>query len=224
MRPSNRRCWQITRQTLRVDPRCRQQDALKRYAAELTQQFQSMRTDFMLNSSTFTDDAPKHHGALLAIMTPFLVGSFLTGYRDMYDVLGSQTSPLGLASITTAAQQRAQYSADIMLQTTQEQVGGLTNDDLMDSSPWVFSPARAEGAVVYEGVRGFKSSTERALQASNEDWGKILLIDPASHDRDDICDLNEDAGTIPLGQEFPSGDLCEPAHLFCACSTYYTRM
>jgi hypothetical protein len=33
----------------------------------------------------------------------------------------------------------------------------------------------------------------------------------------DACDLNVEAGGVPIGQPFPSGDECPPAHIGCCC-------
>lgn len=43
-------------------------------------------------------------------------------------------------------------------------------------------------------------------------WAKSIL-----HTVRDCCDLNAEAGPIPLGQAFPSGDECPPAHVGCCC-------
>jgi hypothetical protein len=43
-------------------------------------------------------------------------------------------------------------------------------------------------------------------------WRKSSL-----HKGRDVCDLNADAGSIPLGQAFPSGDEVPPAHIGCCC-------
>jgi hypothetical protein len=34
----------------------------------------------------------------------------------------------------------------------------------------------------------------------------------------DVCDLNAEAGPIPLGARFPSGDEVPPAHIGCCCT------
>ena len=34
----------------------------------------------------------------------------------------------------------------------------------------------------------------------------------------DVCDLNVEAGSMPLGSKFPSGDECPPAHIGCCCT------
>jgi hypothetical protein len=43
-------------------------------------------------------------------------------------------------------------------------------------------------------------------------WLKSML-----HTERDLCDLNAEAGAIPLGQPFPSGDQAPPAHIGCRC-------
>ena len=43
------------------------------------------------------------------------------------------------------------------------------------------------------------------------------LLSSLHYDRDE-CDLNHEAGAIPLGQIFPSGVPAPPAHIGCRCS------
>lgn len=43
-------------------------------------------------------------------------------------------------------------------------------------------------------------------------WLKSML-----HTVRDCCDLNAEAGIVPIGQAFPSGDECPPAHIGCRC-------
>jgi hypothetical protein len=43
-------------------------------------------------------------------------------------------------------------------------------------------------------------------------WLKSML-----HIERDCCDLNVEAGPVPIGQPFPSGDECPPAHIGCRC-------
>jgi hypothetical protein len=43
-------------------------------------------------------------------------------------------------------------------------------------------------------------------------WFKSML-----HTERDSCDLNVEAGAIPIGQLFPSGDPAPPVHIGCRC-------
>lgn len=46
----------------------------------------------------------------------------------------------------------------------------------------------------------------------------IKWLKSSLHTVRDQCDLNHEAGAIPLGQPFPSGDEAPPAHVGCQCS------
>ncbi|MGA2847705.1 MAG: hypothetical protein ABSE46_01825 [Terracidiphilus sp.] len=50
-------------------------------------------------------------------------------------------------------------------------------------------------------------------------WLKSML-----HTVRDCCDLNVEAGTVPIGQPFPSGDECPPAHIGCRCGTVIAEL
>ena len=50
-------------------------------------------------------------------------------------------------------------------------------------------------------------------------WVKSIL-----HTVRDCCDLNAEAGPIPLGQAFPSGDECPPAHIGCCCGAVIAEL
>jgi hypothetical protein len=45
----------------------------------------------------------------------------------------------------------------------------------------------------------------------------------SDHDKDDICDENEDAGAIDIDDTFPSGDFETPFHFRCRCSFILVR-
>jgi hypothetical protein len=50
-------------------------------------------------------------------------------------------------------------------------------------------------------------------------WAKSML-----HTVPDMCDVNAEAGTIPLGSKFPSGDECPPAHVGCRCGAVIVEL
>lgn len=60
-------------------------------------------------------------------------------------------------------------------------------------------------------------------------WGldlrarKSWIVSDA-HDKDDICDDNEDEGPIEINEAFQSGDFIPPAHINCECELGLTRV
>lgn len=227
---SNRRCWQIARKTLRVDPRCAQRDQLQLYVARLHDALDTIGDEYLNDPDTVEDNTNKHHGILLAVATPMIAGAYLAGYRQTSAILDQKVSPATVQLIQAEAQGRAGYMASTMTQTTRERAPVLSGDPDSDQEltqafrgGYTFSKDRAKAATTYEMVKGYKAMVERSLRASGQSWGKWWEVSDA-HEVQDDCDLNEDAGVIPIGQEFPSGDQQEPQHLFCQCSVFYTRM
>jgi hypothetical protein len=45
-----------------------------------------------------------------------------------------------------------------------------------------------------------------------------------AHDKDDMCDDNEDEGPIGIDEPFQSGHFIPPAHMHCECELGLTRM
>jgi hypothetical protein len=45
----------------------------------------------------------------------------------------------------------------------------------------------------------------------------VKWLKSSLHTVRDCCDLNVEAGVVPIGQAFPSGDECPPAHIGCCC-------
>lgn len=229
---SSRRCWQITRQTLRADPRCRQQQELQRYADELYDRMQVIRSDYLDQRRMYRVFPHEHHSILRDLMTGLLAGAYVKGYREMMDVLEEKTRPLTMIAMENEGRARADFSARTILHTTERvlrdaQKRGEDIDKLLhDPNLWIFSKARAHGAVDYEGARGYWVSSERGLRSSQQSgvWGKQWLIDPDIHQRTDDCDDNEAAGIIPLGALFPSGVAAPPDHTWCGCSMQFVRL
>jgi hypothetical protein len=122
---STKRCWQITRNTLRVDPRCRQKDLLQQYADNLHDQFQAMQADYIADPQGFVRHARKHHAGLYGVMLPFITLGALNGYRDATSVLGIKTNPQTIEMLQRDAQARADFSARTMNQTTVERLIAL---------------------------------------------------------------------------------------------------
>jgi hypothetical protein len=90
-----------------------------------------------------------------------------------------------------------------------------TQSAIIDSE--AFSPARAlnisRTESAYARGRGSRIAASTTGMKTKE-W--LLGENPC-----DICQENADAGRIPIDAEFPSGDLCEPAHPSCRCTCAY---
>ncbi len=83
-------------------------------------------------------------------------------------------------------------------------------DDVMFSRQRADMIARTE--LAKSQVKGALNSWKESGRVSGKYW-----ILGSEHDVDDVCDMNVAAGTIPLGDDFPSGDPGAPAHPNCAC-------
>jgi len=81
-----------------------------------------------------------------------------------------------------------------------------------------FSDARAEMIGRTEIARAQAAGTMEGWKASGVCTGKFWVLG-SEHDIEDDCDSNVDDGTIPLDEEFSSGDEYEPVHPNCTCST-----
>lgn len=101
---------------------------------------------------------------------------------------------------------------------TQALADGWSADQLQDAvlESWIFDPARAEVIARTELAMAHQAGTLAAWRRSGVVTGKRWLISDL-HDDDDICDVNAEAGVIPLDASFPSGDDSPPAHPNCAC-------
>jgi hypothetical protein len=88
--------------------------------------------------------------------------------------------------------------------------------------------ARIQQAGVFSEERAKLIAEQEAKMAMSggnlEAWKKtgivkaVLWLLSSLHDDDDECDSNHDAGPVPLGQAFPSGDEVPPAHPRCRCT------
>ena len=63
------------------------------------------------------------------------------------------------------------------------------------------------------------------VRGNYEAWRKMGLVRSVKwtistllHTERDACDLNREAGAVPFGQPFPSGDIAPPQHPGCRCS------
>jgi Phage Mu protein F like protein len=80
----------------------------------------------------------------------------------------------------------------------------------------VFSRARAERIGNFEATNAYHRATLEAFKQS----GKVDAVRWVTMSDDlveEICEDNEDAGPIAVGDTFPSGDDAPPAHLDCRC-------
>jgi hypothetical protein len=221
-RLSERACWQITQQTLYVDPRCRNKILLQRYEDHLYDAFQSMQDQYADDPHGYIKKRHEHYGILAAIITPLVVAASLTSYRDLTDLLDKPRDVSRMSQLRALAAARGSFSAQSIQKTTNERLraflGQQQDSDapLSDAELWIFSRDRAKIITDFEGVLGYQTTSENTLRSlALGTWGKEWLIDPDVHQREDTCDENEDAGVIPLGALFPSGDFTDPAHLNC---------
>jgi hypothetical protein len=77
----------------------------------------------------------------------------------------------------------------------------------------------AETEVKLAQSHGNLAAWKRAGVVKSVKWTKSSL-----HAVRDACDLNVEAGPIPLGQAFPSGDECPPAHIGCCCGAVIAEL
>jgi hypothetical protein len=81
----------------------------------------------------------------------------------------------------------------------------------------VFSNARAKLIARTEINRAQSGAHYQTWLKSRVVKGTRWMVSNA-HDQDDECDENEEAGFVPLGEPYPSGDLYPPAHPNCCCT------
>lgn len=89
----------------------------------------------------------------------------------------------------------------------------LANDP---SLAYMLGPGRARLIAMTETTRAFASGNFISWVKSGYVVGTrwMNVEDPKV---DEICQINSDAGVVPLGEPFPSGDLYAPAHPGCRC-------
>jgi SPP1 gp7 family putative phage head morphogenesis protein len=96
---------------------------------------------------------------------------------------------------------------------------GMTTDELADAleESFAFSPARAEMIARTETALADSAGQMEGYIASGVVEGTEWTT--AEDDRvSDDCMMNGEAGVIPLGEVYPSGDLAPPAHPNCRCA------
>jgi len=80
---------------------------------------------------------------------------------------------------------------------------------LDDERAQLIADTEVKFAMAYGNLEAWK----RTNIVKSVKWLKSML-----HTERDVCDLNAEAGAIPLGQPFPSGDEAPPAHPRCRCT------
>ncbi len=95
---------------------------------------------------------------------------------------------------------------------------GWSNDHLAEEieNSYAFSSSRAETIARTEIKRADMQGSLNGYKASGVVQGKSSLTS-FDYDDDDECGENEDAGVIPLDEDFPSGDDAPPYHPNCRC-------
>jgi hypothetical protein len=92
--------------------------------------------------------------------------------------------------------------------------------------------AEATSALMQAGILGISGDSVRATMIANTEMNRAMSISAMDTYRElevgyvewlttdpcDYCSENEDAGAIPVGQEFPTGDTEPPAHPNCRCA------
>lgn len=79
-----------------------------------------------------------------------------------------------------------------------------------------FSTARADLISETELSMAQNDSALEGWKASGVVAGSEWILG-SEHDVEDECDTNSEAGVVPLGETFPSGDTAPPAHGKCYC-------
>lgn len=113
-------------------------------------------------------------------------------------------------------------------QTSRERIGTI----LADALGLGLTDKQVAKEFIAAGIRGLSKDPQRALTIANTEMNRAMSV--ASMDTynelglDQVewfalegceyCEENAEAGPIPLGSEFPSGDTEPPAHPNCRCS------
>jgi hypothetical protein len=157
--------------------------------------------------------------------------------RHVLEAVGAD-DPATAAALTQASENAIAWAAartgnlitqvsgttrDIVNQLTANAIAsGITNDDLaarLDDA-FLFGADRAQMiaqtetqfAANYGALEGYKAS------------GVVRGKGWAGEDPCDDCEMNVEAGVIPLDEDFPTGDPAPPGHPRCKCSIYASVM
>jgi hypothetical protein len=98
---------------------------------------------------------------------------------------------------------------------------GMSREELAESLTQYFDADRAEMIAAQEMKMANSAADMSAWRESGIEGKRWLLSDDHKEENcpDDICGKNAEEGVIPLEQPFSSGDMAEPAHIGCECST-----
>lgn len=105
----------------------------------------------------------------------------------------------------------------------------LADSDREDAPPWLVVE-RIDGAIADESTAMVAEIAETALSSAYErgrlaTWvdddipARRWIVNPRRHRADGGCRTNADAGAVPIGTPFPSGELTPPRHDGCTCTT-----
>lgn len=149
--------------------------------------------------------------------------------QGMDDVGSSDDEAFSLANADAIdyAVTRSAALIDPISQTTKNGLRSLLEQALVDgwsgqqlaqaiADSSLFSPDRADRIARTELAMATSQGNLTAWRRSGVVTGKKWII-ADTHDDDDVCDRNAEAGVIPLDQAFPSGDDGPPAHPNCKC-------
>lgn len=93
--------------------------------------------------------------------------------------------------------------------------GAALNISAAMSKEKALSEGRADTIAANELDLGFFGGTLSGWKLDLRAKKEWLVSD--AHDKDDMCDDNEDDGPIYISDPFTSGHLCPPAHISCTC-------
>lgn len=112
--------------------------------------------------------------------------------------------------------------------STRNMLREILTDAFSRETPMSELVARIQAAGVFSEERAqliAATETKFAQACGNlEAWMRTGVVKTVGwllsglHDQEDECDLNHEAGNIPIGEAFPSGDVAPPAHPRCICT------
>ena len=160
-----------------------------------------------------SDAEPTAHADALAIEFAEERGAELVGMTRQAD--GSFTpNPNPEWSITEATRDMLRT----VVATAVEE--GWSTDKLRQAilDDHAFSSVRAKTIARTEIAFAHEAGNMAGWAASNQVAGTEWLLG-SEHEKDDECNDNAEAGVVPLGEDYPSGDAHAPAHPKCVCAT-----
>lgn len=113
-------------------------------------------------------------------------------------------------------------------QTSRERIGTI----LADALGLGLTDKQVAKKIIQAKIRGLSKDPQRALTIANTEMNRAMSVASMETYQEldldrvewfalegcDYCEENAEAGPIPLGSEFPSGDTEPPAHPNCRCS------